>query len=416
MLNLSQTPGVSVPPAGSASATAIRRLQKDYAKLMEDPVDGINAIPNEDNILEWHYCLRGSPDTPFHGGFYWGKVIFKENFPWSPPAITMITPNGRFATNVRLCLSISDYHPESWNPGWTVSAILIGLHSFMNENQPAAGSIPGKPEDQRQLASASKEFNVKYREFRRFFPQLVHEWTGVYPSPGEPNVAPKMLPQHATPHGVPVPDLSNHSSRAAFNLALGRDVAAGIPGPGGNPLHPFHGILPFGAVGGAGGPAGPPGPPQAPPPAPPGGYMMRMMRGPPNPPGPPQYHDLIAIAQAQEQARQQVVQAAIVHRQQAQQIAMQEAAIAQERLRQNAALAAQRMQMAENYQYQAPPIPPPQQRVLRPRAHQDGVNERRAEMLERLGMGQDQNGVRRNTRRMVPAGQVAPPKELDKPE
>ncbi|CAO4366465.1 unnamed protein product [Caenorhabditis nigoni] len=216
MLNLPKGPGVAVPPPGSASATAIRRLQKDFAKLMQDPVDGIKALPNEENILEWHYCLRGSPDTPFQGGFYWGKVIFKENFPWSPPAITMITPNGRFATNTRLCLSISDYHPESWNPGWTVSAILIGLHSFMNENQPAAGSVAGTPQEQRNLAAASKEFNVKYREFRHFFPQYVQEWTGVIPSPDEPNVAPKMLPEHATPTGIPVPDMAQHSSRAAY--------------------------------------------------------------------------------------------------------------------------------------------------------------------------------------------------------
>uniref|UniRef100_A0A8R1I529 Ubiquitin-conjugating enzyme E2 J2 n=1 Tax=Caenorhabditis japonica TaxID=281687 RepID=A0A8R1I529_CAEJA len=175
-------PGVSIPPAGSASQAAVRRLQKDYTKLTQDPIDGIRALPNENNILEWHYCLKGSPDTPFAGGYYWGKVIFKENFPWSPPAITMITPNGRFATNVRLCLSISDYHPESWNPGWTVSAILIGLHSFMNENQPAAGSVSGSPQEQKNLASVSKEFNCRYREFRHFFPEFVKEWTGEVPT------------------------------------------------------------------------------------------------------------------------------------------------------------------------------------------------------------------------------------------
>lgn len=226
MLNLG--PGVTVPAAGSATPTAVRRLQKDYMKLMQDPVDGIKALPNDENILEWHYCLRGSPDTPFQGGFYWGKVIFKENFPWSPPAITMITPNGRFATNTRLCLSISDYHPESWNPGWTVSAILIGLHSFMNENQPAAGSVAGTPQEQRNLASASKEFNVKYREFRRFFPQFVKEWTGVLPTPNEPDVAPTMLPEHATPQGVQVPNIQHHSSRAAFANRAGFDEVMNV--------------------------------------------------------------------------------------------------------------------------------------------------------------------------------------------
>jgi ubiquitin-conjugating enzyme E2 J2 len=32
----------------------------------------------------------------------------------------MITPNGRFETNRRLCLSISDFHPETWVPTWSV--------------------------------------------------------------------------------------------------------------------------------------------------------------------------------------------------------------------------------------------------------------------------------------------------------
>lgn len=37
----------------------------------------------------------------------------------------------RFKTNTRLCLSISDFHPDTWNPAWSVSTILTGLLSFM---------------------------------------------------------------------------------------------------------------------------------------------------------------------------------------------------------------------------------------------------------------------------------------------
>lgn len=44
----------------------------------------------------------------------------------------MITPSGRFQINTRLCLSISDFHPDTWNPSWTVSTIIMGLISFMN--------------------------------------------------------------------------------------------------------------------------------------------------------------------------------------------------------------------------------------------------------------------------------------------
>ena len=65
------------------------------------------------------------------GGYYHGKLVFPKEYPFKPPRIMMITPNGRFQTNTRLCLSISDFHPDTWNPAWSVSTILTGLLSFM---------------------------------------------------------------------------------------------------------------------------------------------------------------------------------------------------------------------------------------------------------------------------------------------
>ncbi len=65
------------------------------------------------------------------GGFYHGKLLFPSDYPFKPPRIIMITPNGRFQTNRRLCLSISDFHPDTWNPAWSVATILTGLLSFM---------------------------------------------------------------------------------------------------------------------------------------------------------------------------------------------------------------------------------------------------------------------------------------------
>lgn len=49
----------------------------------------------------------------FLGGYYHGKLIFAPTFPMSPPSILMITPSGRFRPDTRLCLTISDFHPET---------------------------------------------------------------------------------------------------------------------------------------------------------------------------------------------------------------------------------------------------------------------------------------------------------------
>ena len=78
-----------------------------------------------------HYVVKGPEKTPYEGGFYHGKLIFPVEFPFQPPSIYMTTPNGRFKVNTRLCLSISDFHPDTWNPAWSVSTILTGLLSFM---------------------------------------------------------------------------------------------------------------------------------------------------------------------------------------------------------------------------------------------------------------------------------------------
>ena len=63
----------------------------------------------------------------------------QPEYPFKPPAIMMLTLNGRFVTNTRICMSMSDYHPETWNPLWSVASILTGLLSFMLEDTVTAG-------------------------------------------------------------------------------------------------------------------------------------------------------------------------------------------------------------------------------------------------------------------------------------
>ncbi|CAI7992690.1 Ubiquitin-conjugating enzyme E2 J2 [Geodia barretti] len=89
----------------------------------------------------------------------------------------MMTPNGRFQTNTRLCLSISDFHPDLWNPAWSVATILTGLLSFMVETTVTLGSIETPVEVKKQLAIASWSHNLRDRIFTQLFPHLCDEIT-----------------------------------------------------------------------------------------------------------------------------------------------------------------------------------------------------------------------------------------------
>ena len=90
-----------------------RRLTRELRAIERNPLTNpkVYTTPLESNILEWHYVIEGSKDTPYEGGYYWGKLIFPKEYPLKPPSVIMLTPNGRFKTERRLCLSMSDFHP-----------------------------------------------------------------------------------------------------------------------------------------------------------------------------------------------------------------------------------------------------------------------------------------------------------------
>ncbi|XP_055853303.1 ubiquitin-conjugating enzyme E2 J2-like [Episyrphus balteatus] len=155
--------------------TAISRMKKDYLRLQKDPIPYITAEPLPTNLLEWHYVVKGPENSPYQGGYYHGTILFPNEFPFKPPSIYILTPNGRFKTKKPLCLNITDYHPITWNPTWSVDTILTGLLSFMLEEIPTMGSMESSLYEKQQFAKKSLEFNLKNSQFCELFPQLCDE-------------------------------------------------------------------------------------------------------------------------------------------------------------------------------------------------------------------------------------------------
>lgn len=151
-----------------------KRLTKEYKAIQASPPPYLMAKPNEENILEWHYIIIGPPNTPYENGQYHGILRFPSDYPFKPPAISMVTPNGRFSCNTRLCLSMSDYHPDTWNPAWSVSTILTGLLSFMTGNEDTTGSINTSDSLKRKFSKESKKYNItENSRFIKIFPELI---------------------------------------------------------------------------------------------------------------------------------------------------------------------------------------------------------------------------------------------------
>ncbi|NXG10434.1 UB2J2 enzyme, partial [Sakesphorus luctuosus] len=221
-----------------APTTATQRLKQDYLRIKKDPVPYICAEPLPSNILEWHYVVRGPEMTPYEGGYYHGKLIFPREFPFKPPSIYMITPNGRFKCNTRLCLSITDFHPDTWNPAWSVSTILTGLLSFMVEKGPTLGSIETSEFTKRQLAAQSLAFNLKDKVFCELFPEVVEEIKQKQKAQEELTSRPPSLPLPDV-----VPDGDAHYGQNALPLLNGHVALAPPNHPGLGQPHRNHGLL-----------------------------------------------------------------------------------------------------------------------------------------------------------------------------
>ncbi|KNC48411.1 ubiquitin-conjugating enzyme E2 J1 [Thecamonas trahens ATCC 50062] len=141
---------------------AIRRLLAELRGLQTRPNPRLVAYPLGDSLFEWHFSIRGPEGTAFDGGVYHGRIYFPPQFPMKPPDFVFLTPSGRFATNVKICLSNSGYHPESWQPSWSVETMLMALIAFMpTKAEGAVGALEYPDDRRRDMAAASLAYVCK---------------------------------------------------------------------------------------------------------------------------------------------------------------------------------------------------------------------------------------------------------------
>ncbi|KXN81245.1 Ubiquitin-conjugating enzyme E2 6 [Leucoagaricus sp. SymC.cos] len=182
--------------------------------MQKEPPPFIWAVPDEKNVLTSTFLLqRGPPDSPYAGGEYHGQLMFPSEYPFKPPGIKMITPSGRFQPDKKICFSMSDFHPGTWNPAWSVATILTGLLSFMLSDEMTTGSLNSSDDVKRAYAARSHEWNLTLPRFRDAFPEY-----STRTMRDLPNMAQKErgnTPPAASPSSQPSPTSLTNAGAAA---------------------------------------------------------------------------------------------------------------------------------------------------------------------------------------------------------
>ncbi|KAG8929679.1 hypothetical protein FRC01_003949 [Tulasnella sp. 417] len=143
------------------NSSAVKRIMSEARELREDDSTEYSAGPLEEDIFEWHCTIRGPSDTEFEGGLYHCRISLPPEYPFKAPSIMVLTPNGRFELNKKICISFTSYHEELWQPAWGVRTAIIGLQGFFPLKGEAAvgvGAIEYPISERKRLAALSRSW------------------------------------------------------------------------------------------------------------------------------------------------------------------------------------------------------------------------------------------------------------------
>jgi ubiquitin-conjugating enzyme E2 J2 len=147
-----------------------KRLAKEMKLYSESDFKFPNLIlkPSESSMLKWYFLVHSLVDTPYENGEYFGKIVLPVEYPLKAPDFYFITPNGRFATNTKICTTFSGFHQETYTSTWNILTMMEGMISFMTDVNPETGigSIITSNEEKKRYAQQSRNWNAENEEFR----------------------------------------------------------------------------------------------------------------------------------------------------------------------------------------------------------------------------------------------------------
>jgi ubiquitin-conjugating enzyme E2 D/E len=145
---------------------ALRRLQREWADIQQDPPANCTAGPvSDEDFFTWEGMIFGPADSPYQGGVFRLQIRFPSDYPFKPPIVTFKTkiyhPNINAAGAI--CLDILK---KEWAPALTISKVLLSILSLLTDANPRDPLVP-------EIADLYMKNHTAYEARAR-------EWTQMY--------------------------------------------------------------------------------------------------------------------------------------------------------------------------------------------------------------------------------------------
>eukprot|EP00764_Aduncisulcus_paluster_P008313 gnl/Carplike_NY0171/27092_a52432_63.p1 GENE.gnl/Carplike_NY0171/27092_a52432_63~~gnl/Carplike_NY0171/27092_a52432_63.p1 ORF type:complete len:164 (-),score=7.14 gnl/Carplike_NY0171/27092_a52432_63:11-502(-) len=141
-----------------ASKITISRLQRELLSIQKEKCQEIVIQPAGGDLFEWHCSFAGPVGSEFEQGIYHFAIKLPVEYPMKPPVLISLNNNGRWGHQKKICLSFSDFHPESWNPAWTVKTMCMAIRSYMSDGGSESGAIRTTKHEKIEFAKESRSY------------------------------------------------------------------------------------------------------------------------------------------------------------------------------------------------------------------------------------------------------------------
>ncbi len=120
-----------------------------------------------DAMTTWYIMLHGfeGDSGEFMGGEYLCKIIVPAEFPRDPPEFYMMTPNGVYECDGKVCIGIGEFHKNAYPATFGITGFSESLVSGMIGWKTIGSGIrllDTSEEAKKRLAADSQVYNATY--------------------------------------------------------------------------------------------------------------------------------------------------------------------------------------------------------------------------------------------------------------
>ena len=112
------------------------RVIKETQRLMAEPVEGVIAKIQGDNMRYFSIAITGPKGSPYDGGLFRLELYLPAEYPVKPPRVRFLTriyhPNIDLAGG-RICLDILQ---DNWSPALQIRTVLMSLQDLLSTPNP----------------------------------------------------------------------------------------------------------------------------------------------------------------------------------------------------------------------------------------------------------------------------------------